>query len=183
MKLSAFALALMLIAGTASAQKPDSPASQTGKTASESSQTPKQGSNSASTEKATSANELKTQSFKGTVVDLACGDTSNASSSADRKRPSDQPLGSTTKSGATKGEADRSANAGFSCSISSSSGEFALQTKDGRTLRFDAVGNERVKQELLNRKSWASASAAGKPIQATVNGTETGDSLMVLSIR
>jgi len=182
MKLSAFALALMLIAGTASAQKPDSPASQTGKTASERGQTPKQEANSASTE-ATSASELKTQSFKGTVVDLACAGTSSASSSEDRKKSSDQPSGSTTKSEATKGEADRSANGGSSCSISSSSGDFALQTKDGRKLRFDAVGNERVKQELLNRKSWASASAAGKPIQATVNGTQTGDSLMVLSIR
>jgi hypothetical protein len=98
-------------------------------------------------------------------------------------KSSDQPAGSTKKSEATKGEADRSANSSSSCGISSSNGEFALQTKDGRTLRFDSVGNERVKQELLNRKSWASASAAGKPIQATINGTQTGDSLMVLSIR
>jgi hypothetical protein len=163
MKLSAFALGLMLTAGVAMAQKPDSPASPVGKTASENGQTPKQGANSAG-----SASELKTQSFKGTVVDLACGGRAGSA---------------TKKSEATKGEADRSANSGSSCSISSSSSDFALQTKDGRTLRFDSVGNERVKQELLNRKSWASASAAGKPIQATINGTQTGDSLMVLSIR
>jgi hypothetical protein len=128
---------------------------------------------------------LKTQTFKGTLVDAACGGSASSASSkakpsAGREQASDQPAGSAKTSGVSKGEADRAA--GSSCSISSSSGEFSLQTRDGRTLRFDAVGNERVKQELLNRKSWTNASTAGKPIQATVQATQTGDSLMVLSI-
>ena len=167
MKFSAIALGLMFTVGAALAQKP------------ETGQTNTRSANAAATEKTGNASEVKTQTYKGTLVDAACG--GNASS-ANREKASAQPAASTGKSEAAKGDANRSANAGSSCSISSSSGEFALQTKDGRTLHFDAVGNERVKQELLNRKNWASASSAGKPIQATVNGTETGNSLLVLSI-
>lgn len=181
MKFSAIALGLMLIGGSAFAQKADSPASQAGKTASASGQTPAQSANPSATEKSGNLSELKTQTIKGTLVDAACGGGSSAA--ANGGKSSGQVAGSIKKAGdAAKGEADRTANAGSSCNISSTSGEFALQTKDGRTLRFDAVGNERVKQELLNRKSWTNASAAGKPIQASVSGTQTGDSLLVVSI-
>lgn len=166
MKFSVIALGLILTAGTVLAQQADKP----GKKTSPSGQAAAaQAANPSATEKSGNPAELKTQTMKGTLVDAACGG-SGASASSKKGNVG------------AKGEADRNSNAGSSCNISSTSGEFALQTKDGRTLRFDAVGNERVKQELLNRKSWTNASAAGKPIQATVSGTQTGDSLLVVSI-
>ena len=182
MKLSA--ISLIIMAGMLVAQKPDSRGSQTGKTPSESSQAAPQSAGSGGSERTGNTSEVRTQSFKGTLVDLACsggasGAATGAQAGADRGKPSER-AGAARKGEAAHGEADRSA--GSHCNVSSSSGEFALQTRDGRTLRFDAVGNERVKQELLNRKSWTNASAVGKPIQATVNATQAGDSLVVLSI-
>ena len=173
MKFSTIALGLMLTV-TVFAQKPST--SETGKTPSDSQ------SNPSSAGKRSNASELKTQTFKGTLVDTACGGSASADSAGANREASSGAGAPASKNDSAKGSANRSAAAGSTCSISSSSGEFALRTNDGRTLRFDAVGNERAKQELLNRKSWTNASAAGKSIQATVSGAETGDSLLVLSV-
>jgi hypothetical protein len=113
--------------------------------------------------------ELKTQTYKGTLMDASCSATGTSTPAA---------ANATSTKSATS--ADRS-SAG-SCSVSSNTSEFALQTKDGHTLKFDSVGNERAKEALKAKKKWSEAVSSGKPIQATVSAAETGDKLTVMAI-
>jgi hypothetical protein len=74
------------------------------------------------------------------------------------------------------------ADSSHGCAVSASTKEFALRTKDGQTLRFDSVGNDRVAEVLRNKKKWNDLVSAGKPIAVTVNGAVSGEKLMVVSI-
>lgn len=180
MRISATCLGLMLAAAVALAQNPATP----------SPQAPDSASHSPSSE---AASPLKIQKYRGTLVDAACaGSSANATptssagqSSEERQSSSSAATAGTAneKTGNGKGEASRSTDAGSNCGVTSNSTEFALQTRQGRTLRFDAVGNERAKENIAGRKGWKNASAAGKPIQATIRGSESGDDVIVYSIR
>ena len=119
--------------------------------------------------------ELKTQNYTGMLIDASCGAGGSAVTSSNT--PSSSP--STSK----KGEASRAEQASPTCAASAKTTAFGLRMKDGHVMRFDAVGNERATEMFSAKKKWADASAAGKDIQATVNGTESGDTLTVLSIR
>jgi hypothetical protein len=66
------------------------------------------------------------------------------------------------------------------CSVSSSTTAFALKTKDGQVLKFDAVGNNRAAEELKTK--WAQNLNAGKPIRAKVSGMANGDMVTVTSV-
>ncbi|PWT97326.1 MAG: hypothetical protein C5B51_31625 [Terriglobia bacterium] len=99
--------------------------------------------------------ELKTQTYKGMLLDASC-----ANSAAENK----------------------GAAASNNCTVSSGTKEFALRTKDGQTLRFDSVGNERTTQVLREKKKWNDSVSAGKPIQVKVQGAVTGDKLTVVTI-
>ena len=54
---------------------------------------------------------------------------------------------------------------------------------DGRTVKFDEVGNQRAQDALKSKKKWSDAAGSGKPIHAKTTGVLTGDQLMVVSIR
>jgi hypothetical protein len=127
---------------------------------------PAQASTAAKQEKSESPAELKTQAYKGTLVDASCAGAA------------------ATPAGGQAGAADRSTAAGQSqgCTLSSSTKEFALRTKDGQTLRFDSVGNDRAEEALRNKKKWSDSISAGKPIQVKVQGAMTGDKLTVITI-
>ena len=134
-------------------------------------------STAASTQSGNALPELKTQSYKGTLVDASCAGGGSSSAASASTTPAST---TSTKPAASGGaSADRS---GGSCSVSTSTSQFALQTKDGRTLRFDSVGNERAKEALQTKKKWSEAVSSGKPIEAKVSAAETGDKLTVLSI-
>jgi flagellar capping protein FliD len=129
-----------------------------------------------------SASEVKTQTYKGTLVDANCASSGGAatSSTATGKTGADR---SAAESGKNKaGDANRSGDTAQSCGASANTSEFGIKTRDGQVLRFDSVGDERAKQEMSARKKWADSATAGKPIQVTVSGTESGDRLTVLSI-
>jgi len=146
MKSSVSLAAMFLFAGAVWAQEPQKPANPPANT------TQTQASTPASQSDGAALAELKTQSYKGTLVDMACA-------------------GSGAAADASKG-----------CAVSSSTKEFALRTKDGQTLRFDSVGNDRVAEALHNKKKWNDLVSAGKPIEIKVNGAVSGDKLTVLSI-
>lgn len=186
MKVFALVTGLAVAAALGMAQQPATSGSQSGKNASSSSA---QSQTKESTSKESTASDknsseaastVKTQTYKGTLVDASCSGGAGASASADRASSSDKS-GKKAESGA-KGEASRDGESANSCTPSSSTNDFALRTKDGHTLKFDAVGNERAKLAMTNDKKWNNASSANKTIQATVSGTETGDTLTVLSI-
>jgi hypothetical protein len=143
MKSSVSLAAILLFAGAVGAQEPQKPANPP---------TPTQTATPASqSSNSVPLAELKTQSYKGTLVDMACAASGTAADS-------------------------------HGCGVSSSTKEFALRTKDGQTLRFDSVGNDRVAEALRNKKKWSDLVSAGKSIEVTVNGVVSGDKLTVVSI-
>ncbi len=98
--------------------------------------------------------EMKTSTYKGTLVDLACaGEAPNA---ANR----------------TAGE----------CKVTPQSTQLGLRLQDGHTMRFDMVGTERARQELKTNKRWSKDLADGKPIHVTVAGAINGNKMIVSSI-
>ncbi len=116
------------------------------------------------------AEEMKTQTYSGTLMDVSCasGDSSSAATaSSDKSSTSDK---------------SSSSAASQSCGVSSSTTQFALKLKDGRTVRIDDVGNQRIQDALKNKKSWSSAAAAGKPIRVKANGVLSGDRLTTMSV-
>lgn len=116
-----------------------------------------------------SGTEVQTQIYRGTLVDASCaaGTGAGAAASAD-------------SSGGTQ-KKSKGAPAG-GCSVSSSTSQFALQMQDGRTVKFDSVGNMRAQTALKEKKKWSEAASAGKPIRAKVGGTITGEKLTVVSV-
>jgi hypothetical protein len=146
MKSSVSLAAMLLFAGAVWAQEPQKPANPATNTTQTQASTPANQSNGAALA------ELKTQSYKGTLVDMACAGGGTAADSS------------------------------HGCAVSSSTKEFALRTKDGQTLRFDSVGNDRVAEALRNKKKWNDLVSAGKSIEVTVNGVVSGDKLTVVSI-
>jgi hypothetical protein len=105
--------------------------------------------------------ELKTQMYSGTLMDASCAGASTASTAADRS----------AGSGSSQ-----------SCSVSSSTNQFALKTKDGNTVRFDDVGNARVQEAMKMNKKWSESASSSKPIRVKASGVMSGDKLTVLSV-
>jgi hypothetical protein len=186
MKVFALITGLAVATALGMAQTPATAGSQSGKNATSSSaQSQAKESKSSAKNSSESASTVKTQTYKGSLVDASCSGGGAAASSspaatADRTS-SDKSAGKNAKA-AAKGEASRGGESANSCTPSSSTNDFALRTKDGHTLRFDAVGNERAKLAMNNDKKWKGASSSGKTIQTSVSGTESGDTLTVLSI-
>ena len=116
--------------------------------------------------------QQRESSYKGTLVDASCGTSGpGAASAATPSKP--------------RSEANRTAapeNAGKTCSVSAATTRFALKLDDGRTIRFDSVGDLRAQEALKNRKKWTEAAGSGKPIRAKVSGFMTDNKLMVISI-
>ena len=111
--------------------------------------------------------------------------SSTATPSGTNASDAKQQTSDNTQSRERKNEASRStggANPGQTCSVSSNTSQFALKLEDGRTLRFDSVGNVRAQDAIKNKKKWNEAAGAGKPIRAKVMGFMTGDKLLVTSI-
>jgi hypothetical protein len=122
----------------------------------------------AKSQKASKTDQPATRSYKGDLVSANCAGNSGGA----------EAKNATVKN---SGEADRSSGS-QGCTVSSSTSEFALKTKDGRTLPFDLVGNLRTQDALKNNKKWASAASSGKPIEAKVSGIENNGRLTVLSV-
>ncbi len=68
------------------------------------------------------------------------------------------------------------------CAVSAATAAFAIRLGDGRTLRFDSVGNLRA-QDAKIKNQWVAKTVAGKSIHATVTAVMAGDDLIVLSIQ
>jgi hypothetical protein len=113
--------------------------------------------------------EMKTSTFKGALVDMACA---SRTSSTTPTASSDQP-----------NSANRSSNdSGATCPVTTNSREFGLKMDDGKTVRFDLVGNQRAQDAMKNEKSWSKDLEANKPIRVKVSGVLNGDRLIVTSV-
>jgi cytoskeletal protein RodZ len=155
--------------------------------------------------------EMKTMTYKGVLVDMSCagkssgtasasaettpagsaatGSTANANTSTSANTANRSASGSTSNSGQSTSQADKSGSANRSasdsagnCSPSANSTELGMKLDDGRTVRFDLVGNQRAQDELKNNKTWNKDLSAGKPLKVKVSGVMSGDKLIVSSI-
>jgi uncharacterized protein involved in copper resistance len=113
--------------------------------------------------------EMMTKTYKGTLVDMSCA--AHASSSSAPAPTADSS------------SANRSAGDSGNCAVTANSTSLGLKTADGKTLRFDLVGNQRAQDALKNEKGWGKDLAAGKQIHAKVLGALNGDKLIVSSIQ
>ncbi|HLY16650.1 MAG TPA: hypothetical protein VKR61_05475 [Bryobacteraceae bacterium] len=129
--------------------------------------------------KATPA-EMKTATFKGVLVDMACSSGKSVSAEA---TPAQQPDASKAPASDQSNTADRSAGGGASCPVSANSSELGMRLDDGKTVRFDLVGNQRAQEALKNDKRLSKDIGANKPVHVKVNGVLNGDKLIVTTIQ
>jgi hypothetical protein len=167
-----FVITFVLTAGMAVAQtKPANPQPQKDQTSDQTGTSRQAGGASSSTE----LPQMKTTAFKGVLVDMSCAAAATSSTST---------TGSAPAEAASAKSANRSAaDSGSNCSVSASSSNLGMKLDDGRTVRFDLVGNQRAAEALKNDKRWSKNLADGKPIRAKAIGALNGDKLIVASIQ
>jgi len=119
--------------------------------------------------------EAKTETYSGTLMDASCAGSGGAATPA----PAADKAATAT---AAKSSANKPADSGSNCAVSSSTSQFALQTKDGKVVRFDDVGNARVQEIMKTRKGWSDSASANKPIKVKASGLMSGDKLIVLAV-
>jgi hypothetical protein len=118
--------------------------------------------------------EMKTTNFKGVLVDMACASRSSSTTETKPATAETKPASAETKPAA--------GDTGGSCPVSASSSEIGMKLDDGKTVRFDLVGNQRAQDLLKNDKRWSKDIGANKPIRAKVSGVLNGDKLIVAAI-
>ena len=128
----------------------------------------------ATTPGSTALAEMKTTNFKGVLVDMACASRSSSSAETKPASAETKPASAETKPAAS--------DTGGSCPVSASSSEIGMKLDDGKTVRFDLVGNQRAQDLLKNDKRWSKDIGANKPIRAKVSGVLNGDKLIVAAI-
>jgi hypothetical protein len=129
--------------------------------------------------------EMKTTDFKGVLVDMSCSRTSTSADTTPAAGGATQTSDHPSKAPASdqSNSANRSAgDSGASCSVSANSSEFGMKLDDGKTVRFDLVGNARAQDAVKNDKKWSQDISANKPIHAKASGILNGDKLIVTSI-
>jgi len=119
------------------------------------------------------------QSWQGTLVDANCA---SGSPESQAKESNGENKGAAVDSGRPEKGHKKDHGEMQSCPVSSSTTAFALKTKDGKVMKFDAIGNARAAEELKTKTSWSKDVAAGKPVHAKVTGILSGDNITVTSI-
>jgi len=127
------------------------------------------------------------RSWRGMLMDANCaGGTSASSPAAEsgnseaKEKTADSDSAEAKPAKPHKNHRNRVDPQAQACSVSSSTSAFAIKTKDGQVLKFDAVGNNRAAEELKTK--WAQNLNAGKPIHAKVSGMINGDMVTVTSV-
>ena len=125
--------------------------------------------------------EMMTKNYSGILVEASCVAAGSATTPAGNSAKS---VPDTTGARSTAGDADHAATAdrGQSCTVTTSTTQFAIKLKDGQIVKLDDVGNQRVQELLKNRKKWSDAVAAGKAIHVDSSGVLSGDKLIALSV-
>ena len=131
----------------------------------------------------TTLTEMKTTTFKGVLVDMSCSHTSASAETTPAAGGATQPSPSKAQAADQSNTANRSASdSGASCPVSANSSQLGMKLDDGKTVRFDLVGNQRAQDALKNDKRWSQDTSANKPIHAKVSGVLNGEKLIVTEI-
>jgi len=149
------------------------------------------GSQSSSTSGSSGVAQMKTMTYRGTLVDLSCGSaTASSGAGASDTNSTNTTSASTGQSGSNPSSssttnassANRSAGDTSNCPVTASSSQLGLKMDNGQVVRFDLVGNQRAQDELKNNKKWTNAVSSSKPIKVRISGVMQGDKLIVSSI-
>jgi hypothetical protein len=177
-----FALACGLAVAQADSPQSTQPATQPAAT------TPSSGASTSTAPSSGAITLANVRSWRGTLIDAGCAggtasspaaESGNAEAKETKSADSDSPDAKAAKP--HKNHRNRTGpSQAQACSVSNSTTAFALKTKDGQTLKFDAVGNNRAAEEL--KAKWAQSLSAGKPIHAKVSGSINGDTVTVTSV-
>lgn len=179
-----FALSTMVLAlacGPAFAQA-DSPQSTQPATQSEAT-TPSSGASKSTAMGSGTVTLANVSSWRGTLIDAGCAGGTAASSPAAEAKSADSESASGQDTKAVKphkNHRNRMDPQAQACPASNATTAFALKTKEGQILKFDAVGNTRAAEELKTK--WGQNLSAGKPIHAKVSGSINGDTVTVTSV-
>jgi hypothetical protein len=172
--LSMMTLSIALGVGLAQTPPPNPPTQETQKTTNTQPDA-KTGTSTGSA--STPLTEMKTMTFKGVLLDMSCASPASAGGAT---QPSDTSKASAPDQSNT---ANRSmSDSGASCPVTANSSVLGLKLDDGKTVRFDLVGNQRAQDALKNDKRWNKELSANKPIHAKADGVLEGDKLIVTSI-
>jgi hypothetical protein len=126
---------------------------------------------------------MKTMTFKGVLVDMSCASHTSSSAATPESAGGAAPAAADKASPEKANSANRSTNdSGASCPVTANSTEVGMKLDDGKTVRFDLVGNQRAQDEIKNNKHWSKDITDGKPIHAKVSGVMSGEKLVVSSI-
>jgi len=126
--------------------------------------------------------EMKTQSYSGTLVDASCAGAGSGSAATAPTSSTKPAPNSADRSVPSTAERTSGSGSSQSCTLSASATQFALQMKDGQTVRFDDVGNTRAQEAIKNKKKWSEAIAANKPLRVKISAVLSGDKLTVMSV-
>jgi hypothetical protein len=69
------------------------------------------------------------------------------------------------------------------CAVTTTTTTFALQTPEGKYVRFDDPSNTRIVEVVKGNKAWTKSIDDRKPIKVRVVGTPDGDVVVMDSIR
>jgi hypothetical protein len=112
----------------------------------------------------TTTTTTTTNNINGTLVDWGCASTHQETKSSDANSTT-----TTTKDT-------------VNCPVMETSTSFGLLTPEGKYVRLDDAGNQRV-IEMVKGKHWKTYITEHKPIKVHVVGTQNGDVFVVKTIQ
>jgi|SRR5258706_9264232 hypothetical protein len=126
------------------------------------------------------AQETKTETtttkttYNGTLMDAGCLNKQTEHKETTTTTTPDQ-TSTTTRTETTNEVAD--------CPVTTTTTTFALQTPDGKFVRFDDPSNTRIVEVVKGNKVWSKSINDRKPIRVRVVGTPNGEVVVMDSIR
>ena len=112
-----------------------------------------------------------TTTYSGTLLDAGCV-TTHTERNETTTNPADPTTTTTTKT--TKDVTD--------CPVTAETRSFALQTPEGRIVRFDEPSNTRVVEVVRSNKGWTKSITERTPVRVQIVGTPNGETFVVRSI-
>jgi hypothetical protein len=112
--------------------------------------------------------------YNGTLMDAGCVNKQTEHKETTTTTTPDQ-TSTTTRTETT--------NEVMDCPVTTTTTTFALQTPDGKYVRFDDPSNSRIIEVVKGNKVWTKSISDHKPLKVRVVGTPNGDVVVMDSIR
>jgi hypothetical protein len=108
--------------------------------------------------------------YNGTLMDAGC-----MTKQTEHKETTTDENSTTTRTRTTSEVTE--------CPVTTTTTTFALQTADGKYVRFDDPSNTKIVEVVKGNKTWTKSINDRKPVKVRVVGTPNGDVVVMESIR